>query len=69
VSLALAFLFINVFQLCLCRFAPNQVIKGWTEAMQLMVEGDMWEMYIPSGEFQDLQKHTIDVNYYSANFF
>ena len=28
-------------------FAPNQVIKGWTEAMQLMVEGDKWEMYIP----------------------
>ena len=23
-------------------FAPNQVIKGWTEAMQLMVEGDKW---------------------------
>jgi len=29
-------------------FAPNQVIKGWTEAMQLMVQGDKWEMYIPS---------------------
>lgn len=29
-------------------FAPNQVIKGWTEAMQLMVEGDIWELYIPS---------------------
>ena len=29
-------------------FAPNQVIKGWTEAMQLMREGDKWEMYIPS---------------------
>merc|ERR1719201_2989194 len=29
-------------------FAPNQVIKGWTEAMQLMVEGDKWEMSIPS---------------------
>jgi len=29
-------------------FAPNQVIKGWTEAMQLMVEGDKWEMYLPS---------------------
>merc|ERR1712217_583669 len=29
-------------------FAPNQVIKDWTEAMQLMVEGDLWEMYIPS---------------------
>jgi FKBP-type peptidyl-prolyl cis-trans isomerase FklB len=23
-------------------FAPNQVIKGWTEAMQLMDEGDKW---------------------------
>ena len=29
-------------------FAPNQVIKGWTEAMQLMVEGDKWELFIPS---------------------
>ena len=29
-------------------FAPNQVISGWTEAMQLMKEGDMWELYIPS---------------------
>ena len=30
------------------QFAPNQVIAGWTEAMQLMVKGDKWEMYIPS---------------------
>merc|ERR1719261_1101442 len=29
-------------------FAPNQVIPGWTEAMQKMVEGDKWELYIPS---------------------
>ncbi|GAX21745.1 FKBP-type peptidyl-prolyl cis-trans isomerase FklB [Fistulifera solaris] len=29
-------------------FAPNQVIAGWTEAMQMMVEGDKWELYIPS---------------------
>lgn len=29
-------------------FAPNQVIAGWTEAMQLMVEGDKFELYIPS---------------------
>ncbi len=29
-------------------FAPEQVIQGWTEAMQLMVEGDKWELYIPS---------------------
>ena len=27
-------------------FAPNQVIKGWTEAMQLMKEGDTWELYV-----------------------
>eukprot|EP00435_Cladocopium_sp_Y103_P064626 s912_g26.t1 len=26
----------------------GKVIKGWTEAMQLMVEGDKWQMYIPS---------------------
>eukprot|EP00750_Incisomonas_marina_P004341 INCI13462.1.p2 GENE.INCI13462.1~~INCI13462.1.p2 ORF type:complete len:154 (+),score=27.59 INCI13462.1:206-667(+) len=29
-------------------FAPNQVVKGWTEAMQLMKEGDKWELYLPS---------------------
>jgi len=28
-------------------FSPSQVIKGWTEAMQLMVEGDKWKLYIP----------------------
>lgn len=27
-----------------------QVIKGWTEAMQLMKEGDHWELFIPSGD-------------------
>ena len=30
------------------NFAPSGVIAGWTEAMQLMVEGDKWELYIPS---------------------
>jgi FKBP-type peptidyl-prolyl cis-trans isomerase FklB len=28
-------------------FKPTQVIKGWTEALQLMREGDIWEVYIP----------------------
>ena len=27
-------------------FAPNQVIGGWTEALQLMRPGDEWELYI-----------------------
>ena len=30
------------------EMAPDQVIKGFTEAMQLMVEGDKWELYVPS---------------------
>ena len=29
-------------------FGVGQVIKGWTEALQLMHEGDVWELYIPS---------------------
>lgn len=29
-------------------FSVNGVIKGWTEALQLMKEGDKWELYIPS---------------------
>ena len=26
----------------------NGVIKGWTEALQLMKEGSKWELFIPS---------------------
>ena len=28
-------------------FGVNQVIAGWTEALQLMSEGSEWELYIP----------------------
>ncbi|MGN0087062.1 MAG: FKBP-type peptidyl-prolyl cis-trans isomerase [Alloprevotella sp.] len=28
-------------------FKAKQVIKGWTEALQMMPEGSVWELYIP----------------------
>lgn len=29
-------------------FRPNQVIKGWREALTMMPEGSVWNLYIPS---------------------
>ncbi len=29
------------------KFRPNQVIKGWTEALTMMPMGSKWELYIP----------------------
>jgi FKBP-type peptidyl-prolyl cis-trans isomerase FklB len=29
-------------------FGVSEVIPGWTEALQLMKEGDKWQLYIPS---------------------
>jgi len=28
--------------------SPESVIKGWSEALQLMKEGEKWELYVPS---------------------
>lgn len=30
------------------KFGVQHVISGWTEALQLMKEGDKWEIYVPS---------------------
>jgi FKBP-type peptidyl-prolyl cis-trans isomerase len=30
------------------EFPVNGVIRGWTEALQLMKEGDRWKLYVPS---------------------
>ena len=42
--------FINgtVFDSNVISIEPRQVIVGWGIALQLMVEGDVWEVYIPS---------------------
>ncbi len=30
------------------EFAVNQVIEGWSEALQLMPQGSRWKLYVPS---------------------
>jgi FKBP-type peptidyl-prolyl cis-trans isomerase FklB len=30
------------------KFQVNRVVRGWTEALQLMKTGSKWELYIPS---------------------
>jgi FKBP-type peptidyl-prolyl cis-trans isomerase len=39
------FLFLNYYQPLV--ISPNEVILGWTEALQLMKEGAKWKLYIP----------------------
>ncbi len=41
-------------------FQVNEVISGWTEALQLMRPGDEWMLYIPPGQaYGDEQKGPI----------
>ena len=35
-------------------------MEGWTEAMQLMKEGDKWELYIPSKLAYGQLKYLVD---------
>ena len=47
----------------------TQVIKGWTEAMQLMVQGDKWEMYIPGDELMSYTRKIMYQNMMSISDF
>ena len=31
------------------KFQVNRVVRGWTEALQMMKAGSKWELYLPSG--------------------
>jgi len=45
--------------------SPSDVIKGWSEALQLMKEGEKWELFIPSdlAYGEDGQEPFIPKNY------
>lgn len=45
------------------EFAVKGVIKGWTEALQLMKEGAKWELYIPANlAYGDRDRPSIPAN-------
>ena len=51
------------------EFRVNQVIAGWTEALQLMVPGDRWELYIPSNLGYGAQGSPPNIGPYAALIF
>ena len=38
----------TVFDASVHEFPVNQVIAGWTEALQMMKVGDKWQLFIPA---------------------
>ena len=50
-------------------FQVNQVIKGWTEALQLMPVGSKWEIYIPYQLAYGDRATGADIKPYSALIF
>ncbi|HAQ20469.1 MAG TPA: peptidylprolyl isomerase [Prolixibacteraceae bacterium] len=50
-------------------FAVNQVIPGWTEALQLMSVGSKWKLYIPSGLAYGAQSPSQDIKANSTLIF
>lgn len=50
-------------------FAPNQVIPGWTEAMQYMAEGDKWRLTVPYNLAYGEQGNTHRIPGYSTLVF
>ena len=51
------------------EFQCNQVIKGWTEALQLMPVGSKWELYIPYQLAYGDRETGKDIKPYSALIF
>ena len=50
------------------EFKPNQVIKGWTEALTMMPVGSKWELYVPQ-ELAYGARETGNIPAYSALIF